>query len=67
MPIITLEGPKLTVEQKRAVVKGFTEVISNVLPHIRKEGFIVQIRENIPENVGVGGALLSDIHAGKDN
>ena len=57
MPLITVEGPALSTDAKRELVRRFTEVA--------REGYdiediIVLIKENPPENVGVGGQLLAD-------
>ncbi|MCD4845668.1 MAG: tautomerase family protein [Methanosarcinales archaeon] len=52
-----MEGPPITVDQKRQLVKKLTEAAVEVY----KIGHItVLIRENPPENVGVGGELLAD-------
>ncbi len=61
MPTITVEGPPISVEQKRALVKRLTEVGSELygIEHIT-----VLIKENPPENVGVGGQLLADRQRG---
>jgi 4-oxalocrotonate tautomerase len=57
MPTIMVEGPPISVEQKRELVKGLTEVAVEVylIEHIT-----VLVRENPPENVGVDGQLLAD-------
>lgn len=59
MPIITFDGGKLTKDQKADLVCRFSEAGSDVTG-IRKEAFVVIIRENDPENIGVGGELLCD-------
>jgi 4-oxalocrotonate tautomerase len=41
------------------MIKSFTETASK-LTGIRKEAFVVYLRESTPENVGVGGELLED-------
>jgi 4-oxalocrotonate tautomerase len=57
MPTIMVEGPPISVEQKRELVKRLTEVAVDVykIKHIT-----VLIRENPPENVGTDGQLLVD-------
>ena len=57
MPTIIVEGPPISVEKKRELVKRLTEVASEVygIEHI-----IVLIKENPPENVGINGELLLD-------
>lgn len=57
MPTIMVEGPPIGVEQKRQLVKRLTEAAVEVY---RIEHITVLIRENPPENVGVGGQLLAD-------
>lgn len=64
MPIITVEGPKINVDQKRQLVKKLTDALVEVLDKIPREAIIVLIRENPPENVGSGGNLLADRHKG---
>lgn len=60
MPHITIEGPKITeLEKKRKLVEGLTEAAVNAYG-LRKEIITVLIKENAPENVGVGGQLLID-------
>ena len=61
MPLITVEGPKIEVEQKRRLVKKLTAAAVEVYG-MDKEHIIVLIRENAPENVGVGGQLIADRH-----
>lgn len=60
MPTITVEGPKIQeIERKRELVKKLTEAAAAVYG-IAKEHIVVLIRENSPENVGVGGELVAD-------
>ena len=59
MPVIYMDGPKLTKEQKADLVKGFTRVASEVTK-MPEKAFIVLIEERDRDNVGVGGVLLSD-------
>jgi 4-oxalocrotonate tautomerase len=57
MPNITVDGPKLDLEKKRKLVKEIYDAAYEVygIEHI-----VVLIRENPPENVGVGGQLIAD-------
>ena len=57
MPTIIVEGPPISVEKKRELVKKLTEAASEIygIKHIT-----VLIKENPPENVGVNGELLLD-------
>ena len=59
MPIIYMDGPALTKEQKAKLVKNFTRVASEITK-IPAGSFIVLIEERDRDNVGVGGVLLSD-------
>lgn len=59
MPIITIDGPKLSKEQKKDLVESFTREAVRVTK-IPIQGFVVLIKENDLDNWGVGGELLSD-------
>lgn len=65
MPNIILDGPKMTREQKAQLVREFTETAGRIL-NIPTDAFIVTIKENSLENVGVGGRLLADRQAPRD-
>jgi len=63
MPVVTVSGPPLDVERKRRLARGLTDVMCEV--YERPAGqIIVEIRENQPENVAVGGKLIADRQAG---
>ncbi|ADL57801.1 4-oxalocrotonate tautomerase family protein [Methanothermobacter sp. KEPCO-1] len=59
MPVIQISCNKLTREKKRELVKRITEVSSEVMG-LPESTITVLIREVPPEDVGVGGILLSD-------
>ncbi len=59
MPVITLEAGKLTKEQKSELVKVFAESASKIMG-VPEHAFTTVIRENNPDNIGVGGVLLSE-------
>nr|WP_320024293.1 4-oxalocrotonate tautomerase DmpI [uncultured Acetobacterium sp.] len=59
MPVITLESGKLNTDQKRQLVKEFTDTAAKVM-QIPEQAFFVFLKENEMENIGVGGALLSE-------
>jgi 4-oxalocrotonate tautomerase len=59
VPVITFDGGKLSREQKAALAAQLTEV-AHAVTSIPKPAFVVFIRENEPDNIGVGGQLLSD-------
>jgi 4-oxalocrotonate tautomerase len=61
MPNITIEGPPIKdLDVKRKLVKGLTEVAVEAYG-LSAQKIQVVIKENLPENVGRGGQLLSDI------
>lgn len=51
MPVITFDGGKLSKEQKKDLVCQFTES-AHAITGIRKEAFVIIIRENDAENIG---------------
>lgn len=60
MPVITIDGPKLSKEQKAELVKSFSETASKITG-LPVQAMVVLVRENDPENVGVGDCLLCDL------
>ena len=59
MPIITLDGPPLSLEKKRALVAELTTLAAQQY-QLPESTIIVMIRENAPDQVGVGGTLIAD-------
>ena len=59
MPVITIEGASLSVEQKRELVAVLTKSAAGIMK-APEQAFIVLIKENSKDNIGVGGTLLSD-------
>jgi 4-oxalocrotonate tautomerase len=60
MPNVTIDGPVITdLDKKRKLVRDITSAMKVAYP-VPEEAIVVVIRENGPENVGVGGALLLD-------
>jgi len=60
MPSVTIEGPKIEeVEIKRELVKEITDALEKAYK-IPREAYVIVIKENSPENVGVGGKLIID-------
>lgn len=57
MPVITVDGPELTKQQKEELVKSFAESAS-VIMGLPVEAMVTIIREVEAENVGVGNLLL---------
>lgn len=58
MPVITVEAAKLSKEQKIKLVKELTASAANIM-NIPEQAFVVLVKENSTENIGVGGQLLS--------
>ena len=59
MPTIFFYGPKLEKENRKEMIKEFTDTASR-LTGVPKKSFVVYLRESNPEYVGVGGELLED-------
>ena len=59
MPVITIEAGMLTKEQKAQLARELTASASRIMG-VPEQAFIAVIRENSPENIGVGGVLLSE-------
>lgn len=59
MPSITMELVKMSKEKKAQLVKEATESTSRITG-LPQQTIFVFIKENEPDNVGVGGILLSD-------
>ena len=57
MPTVIVEGPPISVDKKRVLVKKITEIIFEIygIKHVT-----VIVKENPPENVGINGELLID-------
>ncbi|KPJ61592.1 MAG: 4-oxalocrotonate tautomerase [Latescibacteria bacterium DG_63] len=60
MPNINIEGPIIKdVGKKRILVRELTEAATKAYG-LPQETIVVLIKENSPENVGVGGKLIVD-------
>jgi len=59
MPVITIDGPKMSKEQKAELVKEYSETASRIMK-IPVEAMVIIIREVEGENVGTGNKLLCD-------
>ena len=60
MPIITLEGPKITdLNRRRKLIRELTDAAVKAYG-LPQEKIIVILHENSREQVGVGGELLAD-------
>jgi len=60
MPNITVDGPRIAdLDKKRGLVKEITEAAAKAYG-LPQQVMVVLIKENPPENVGVGGRLIVD-------
>ena len=60
MPTVTIEGPPLKdIDTKRTLTREMTEAATKAY-HLPKDVIVVIIKENLPENVSVGGQLIMD-------
>ncbi len=59
MPTIFFYGPKLETEKKKELIRSFTKAAS-AATGIDEDAFVVYLQETQPEQVGVGGVLLSE-------
>ena len=59
MPVITIEGPALSLEQKEKLAKEMTQLASDIM-NIPKDAYVVFIKENPYENMAQGGVLISE-------
>ena len=59
MPNVMIDGPEIDVEIKRTLVKEITDALEKAYK-LPRDVYVVLIRENKPENVGVGGSLILD-------
>lgn len=62
MPIITLEGPRITdLDARRCLIRELTDAAVKAYG-LPQEKIIVLLHENSREQVGVGGKLLADLN-----
>ncbi len=59
MPTIFFYGPELETDKKKELIKDFTEAASKVTG-IDPSAFVVYLQSSKPDQVGVGGKLLSE-------
>ena len=60
MPVITIEGSKLSKEQKSRLAKELTTTAAEIM-NTSEQAFFVFIKENEKENIGVAGKLVSEM------
>jgi 4-oxalocrotonate tautomerase len=60
MPNVTIDGPKIQdIEVKRELINEVTDALEKAYK-LPRDVYVVLIKENNPENVGVGGKLIID-------
>ena len=59
MPVITIDAPKMSKEQKRELVNSFAKTASKIIG-LPVSAMVIIINEVESENVGVGDILLCD-------
>jgi 4-oxalocrotonate tautomerase len=59
MPVITIEGPKVTQEQKAKLIKEIVTKVSEII-NVPEESIVTIIKENNSEIIGNGMELLAD-------
>ena len=65
MPNITFDGPRIAdLARKRELIKSVTDAAVKAYG-LPKQAMVVVLKENLPENVGIGGELLADRAPGK--
>lgn len=60
MPYISVEGGKLTKEQKEQLIYELTDVASRVM-NIPKDFFLTTIKELPDENIGIAGKTIDKV------
>jgi len=62
MPNITFDGPKIEdIGKKRELIKTVTDAAVKAYG-LPPQAMVIVIKENRPENVGIGGELLCEIY-----
>jgi len=59
MPVITIEGPVISLEKKERLAREVSQLVSDIMS-IPKEAFVIFIKENPYENMSQGGVLISE-------
>jgi len=60
MPSVVIDGPKIEdVNVKRTLVREITDAMEKAYKFPR-QAYVITINEHKPDNVGVGGILVSD-------
>jgi 4-oxalocrotonate tautomerase len=59
MPVITIEGPVLSLDKKERIAREFTQLASEIM-NIPRDAFVIFVKENPYENMSQGGVLISE-------
>lgn len=59
MPVVNISITKLSKDKKKEIIEKITETLSEIT-NVPKQAFVVSINENDPDNIGVGGVMLSE-------
>jgi 4-oxalocrotonate tautomerase len=59
MPVVKIEGSRVSKEQKARIVKEIIPILSEIY-NIPEQSFITFIKENELENIGIGNELISE-------
>jgi len=60
MPTVTVEGPPIKdLDVKRSLTREITDALEKAYK-LPRQVYVVVIRENLPENVCVGGEMICD-------
>lgn len=59
MPMISFDGPVLTIDQKRSLIHGMSQAASKALG-IPMATFTVTLDEHEYSNMGIGGEVLTE-------
>lgn len=59
MPVITIEGPVLSIEKKERLAREISQLASDIM-QIPLDAYVVFIKENPYENMSQGGVLISE-------
>lgn len=60
MPVINIDGPKVQdINKKKEFVQQVTKAASEFY-NLPEQSIVIMLKENNPENVSVGGSLISE-------
>jgi len=60
MPVIIFEGGKMDPAKKKELIGSFTQSAA-AITGIDPQSFVVYIKENDLDNIGVGGRVLTEV------